>query len=304
MSVKKTPITLLLTVLLILTGCAGSLTRLEPASRKAQAEELAQSAGFSRVVWSSTPHPLWSYTRLTSAASSEVIYVYIEGDGVLQINQYGQSYLSNDPTPSPQLPLMLAAWHAQFAPQDSVVYMARPCQFTHYTREDKCIQMDWLKGRYGPKVVESFSTALDGLRAKVQRDVKFHLVGYSGGGTIAMLLANTREDIAQVTTLAANLDHETFFRLHQETYPPEPFDLIARPEKVAGTPQLHVVGGSDPIVPESIVQAYKSKLSAKGVLRGVEVERIEGQNHHNVPGWQKVWQQVLPQLRSTVIPAR
>ena len=293
---RKTSLPLLLTLLLILSGCAG-LSRLEPTSRVAQAEELAHSAGFSRVVWSSTPHPLWSYTRLKPEAASDIVYVYIEGDGVLQINQYGQSYLSDDPTSSPQLPLMLATWHGQFAPQDSIVYMARPCQFTHHSRQDKCTQMDWLKGRYGPKVAESFNTALDALRAKVQPNVKFHLVGYSGGGTIAMLLANTRDDIAKVTTLAANLDHETFFRLHQETYPPPAFDLLTHPARVAATPQLHVVGSKDPIVPEAVARAYMSKLSAQQAPRSAQVERVEGQNHHDVAGWQKVWQRLLPQVK-------
>ena len=283
-------------LLLILSACAGSLSRREPGGRVAQAEALAQSAGFVRMVLPSQPHPLWTYARLKAEAHPEVVYVYIEGDGVLQINQYGQSYLSEDPTPSPQLPLMLATWHGHFAPEDSILYMARPCQFTHHAGRDRCVQMDWLKGRYGPKAVESLSAALDAVQEKVRRPGKCHLVGYSGGGALAMLLANNRGDIVRVTTLAANLDYETFFKLHQETYPPPAFDLLKNPTQVAATPQYHIVGGADPIVPETLVRAYVAKLPVH--REGVEVEVVQGQNHKDVEGWQKIWQRLLPQLRA------
>ena len=287
---------LFLSLLLTLTSCAGPLSRREPASRIAQAQDLAQSGGFAQTVLPSQPHPLWSYMRLKPGAHSDTIYVYIEGDGVLQINQYGQSCLSEDPTPSPQLPLMLATWHGQFAPEDSIIYLARPCQFTYQARRDRCVQMDWLKGRYGSKALESFHSALDAVREKVHKPLKFHLIGYSGGGTLAMLLANTRKDIAHVTTLAANLDHETFFRMHQETYPPPAFDLVSNPSQIASIPQYHVVGAADPIVPESLLKAYLRKLPAE--RKAVEMEVIQGQNHRDVEGWQRIWQRLLPQLRT------
>ena len=296
---SRSTIPLLTALLLILCSCAGSLGKLEPTDRLAQANAQARSGGFSHVFWPSKPHPLWSYTRL-KGKGSDPVYVYIEGDGVLQIKKYGQTFLTDDPSPSPQLPLMLASWHANVEPEDNIVYMARPCQFTVTTGLDRCQKMDWLKGRYSPKSLESFNSALDALRLRLPPHATFHLIGYSGGGTLAMMLANERTDIARVTTLAANLDHEAFFKIHEETYPPPPFSVISHPEKISMIPQLHIIGTQDQIVPESITQAYLSKLKAYASNAPVHLKRIDGLDHHNVERWQKVWQELLSQVKKGV----
>ena len=42
---------------------------------------------------------------------------------------------------------------------------------------------------------------------KENRIKGIHLIGYSGGGAIAVLTASRREDVLSVRTIAANLDH-------------------------------------------------------------------------------------------------
>ncbi len=287
-------------LLVILSGCAGSFSKISPYERIAQANAEAERIGFTRIVWPSNPHPLWSYGRFDPPTPSDTVYVYMEGDGILQVNRYGQSYLSNNPTPSPQLPLLLAGLHAAYDPHDVITYIARPCQFTH-PEQDRCQPLNWLSGRYGPQVVKSYSSALDALRAKLKRNIKFHLIGYSGGGTIAMLLANERSDVVRVTTLGGNLDHEAFFAFHRdrkETYPPPPFNLLTHPEKISHIRQYHVVGKSDVIVPGVIAQAFMRKFRSQVPAGDAKIEFVEGQDHYNVEGWKKIWHRLLPQLKA------
>ena len=281
----------LLFPLLLLQACASSSGKLLPQDRVHEAEKIAQDAGLKRYVIPAMPQKIWSYLSPTWGESNlggSEATVYIEGDGVLQIASASGGALSNDPTPTPALPLILVADHVRSHPDHLVAYMARPCQYTLQTKQDRCQALDWLQGRYGDKAVSSLSNALDILKSK--RAISgFHLVGYSGGGTLAVKLARMRKDILSVSTLAANLDHGVFFKRHFETYPPALFDLIAGVDQGRPVQERHFVGGGDQIVFPEVAQTYLQKV--KQVMPGalVDVAVIPGLTHHDYERWRQLW---------------
>ncbi|MBN9565136.1 MAG: hypothetical protein J0G29_03435 [Alphaproteobacteria bacterium] len=282
--------------LLALQACAVSSGKLLPQDRVQEAEQIAQAAGFKRYVIPSSPNKIWSYLSPAwgqpDLAASEAT-VYIEGDGVLETPSRAGAFLSRDPTPTPPLPLLLAADHHRLKPNHLVAYIARPCQFTLQTKQDKCESLDWLKERYGDKALASLSNALDILKAK-QAISGFRLVGYSGGGTFALRLARTRTDVTSVATLAANLDHGVFFGRHFETHPPAPFDLVSGGIDLNRlVKEEHMVGGSDQIVFPEIAQTYLRKMKQMSPMAPVTVNVVPGLTHHDYEHWRKLWLKVL-----------
>lgn len=82
----------------------------------------------------------------------------------------------------------------------NVVYLARPCQ---YVWSPLCSDIYWTDRRFAVEVVEAMSAAIDRLILPGQ---KLHLVGYSGSGAVAVLVAARRPDVVSLRTIAGNLD--------------------------------------------------------------------------------------------------
>ena len=71
------------------------------------------------------------------------------------------------------------------------------------------------------------------------------LVGYSGGGTLAALLATRRQDVSRLVTVAGLLDHAAWtqaLRISPLTGSLNPADEWAQLRQI---PQVHYVGGKD-----------------------------------------------------------
>ena len=141
------------------------------------------------------PRPLQATTRL---------FIYIEGDGKAWKSR---RLPSDNPTPENPLGLKLALAH----PDDNVVYLGRPCQIAFHP--PTCDPSLWLGGRFSEKVVHLSNQAIDSLKQRFQAE-ELVLVGYSGGGAVAALVAATRDDIAGLISVASNLDHTTWTQHH------------------------------------------------------------------------------------------
>jgi hypothetical protein len=202
----------------------------------------------------------FSLTGVTSAVrhnpdhgDASVLTVYIEGDGRAWLTS---SIPSQDPSPRNYM-------MAQKALEDTQpsVYLARPCQFQK-TEELGCNSALWTSDRFSTGVVASYNQALDQL--KRQRGVQhFHLVGYSGGGAVAMALAGQRQDIDQVVTIAGNVDPLAWIELHNLTPLGDvvnPLDFAAR---LSSLPQRHFVGAKDKVVPPVLAKAFVQKIEAR-----------------------------------------
>ncbi len=84
------------------------------------------------------------------------------------------------------------------------VWLGRLCQYVR-DRDPACTPGDWTLDRFSPAAVRATNVALDQLKARAQ-SARIVLVGWSGGGTLAALVAAERSDIDALVTIAAPLD--------------------------------------------------------------------------------------------------
>src|SRR6185437_2332145 len=85
-----------------------------------------------------------------------------------------------------------------------VLYLGRPC-YLGLASSPECRPADWTFERYSARVVASLAAATNRFREREGRpDVV--LVGHSGGGTLAVLMAPQVQGLRAVVTIGANLD--------------------------------------------------------------------------------------------------
>ncbi len=195
---------------------------------------------------------LRSYTPREKTPTSE-LRVFVEGDGFAWERR---DRPSSDPTPITQTALSLVATSTQ----PNVVYLARPCQFVG-AESRNCDEKLWTNERYSEAVVASLDEALDDLKTEYGSD-RIILIGYSGGGTIAALLAARRPDVSGMVTLAAPLDIAAFTDFHHVTPMTGSLNPIDVAHALSDIPQIHIVGDQDKIVPPVLVQEFMQSLPA------------------------------------------
>jgi pimeloyl-ACP methyl ester carboxylesterase len=211
------------------------------------------------------------------AAGSRTLHVYIDGDG--------RPWSRGEPTadPTPRNPLVLRLMALDPAPS---LYLGRPC-YHGLAAAPPCAAAVWTAERYSPAVVASMATALR--RALRGRDVdRLVWVGYSGGGSLAVLLAPRFAETIGVITIAANLDIEAWADLHGYARLVGSLNPATQPPLPARIRQRHYVGGRDRVVPESIV--------SRGPIDPAGLVVIPGYDH--VCCWEAIWPGVLAEVSS------
>lgn len=211
-----------------------------------QADLLAGRAALTRETVDTDSFVLTAYRRLTRPDAP--LTVYIEGDGQAWISR---TEPSADPTPRHPVGLELAAAD----PGPNVVYLARPCQYTPMADNPRCAVDYWTGKRFAPEVIASLDQAIDHY-ARLVPGHGIALVGYSGGGALAVLIAARRHDVSSLRTVAGNLDHEAVNRLHEVSPMPDSANPIDVARQVAGIAQWHFSGGADRVVPPSIAERF------------------------------------------------
>ncbi|WPN44535.1 MULTISPECIES: alpha/beta hydrolase family protein [unclassified Pseudomonas] len=205
--------------------------------------------------------------------------VYIEGDGKAWRTR---TLPSDNPSPHQALGLTLAA----VDPAANVVYLARPCQFTPLVQSPRCDQAYWTDKRFAEEVVVAMNQAVSHYAARVPGQ-RIHLVGYSGGGALAVLIAARRQDIASLRTVAGNLDHAEVNRLHQVPAMPESLNAIDVADQIAAIPQIHFSGADDSVVPPVIAQHFVSATDNRCARSFI----VAGMNHES--DWARRWPELL-----------
>ncbi|WP_155976381.1 alpha/beta fold hydrolase [Novispirillum itersonii] len=215
----------------------------------------------------------WSYAKVdtgrfsVAAAFSSVpangrpLTVYLEGDGRAFS---GASTPSADPTPATPVALRMALLNPTPA-----AWVARPCQYTDSATAKGCAVAYWTSHRYAPEIIESIGRVVDDLKQRTGAQ-KVVLVGYSGGGAVAALLAARRTDVTGFVTVAANLDLGYWTRADNLAPLSGSLDPVDDAQRLRGIPQIHFVGGQDDVVPPAVVRSYLSKLGSPSNARLVE----------------------------------
>ena len=234
---------------LTLTGCSGL------PGRETKAQEIAEQAGFTNQTVSSGLFSLTAFHRLRDN-NHDLLVVYIEGDG-FAFQRKGR--LSADPTPQSTVALELAAKD----PHPSVIYIARPCQYLASDALKQCDPKYWSTHRYSEDVIAAIDSAIDHVASGYK---SIALVGYSGGGAVATLIAARRQDVAWLVTIAANLDHKTWTDLHQVTPLSGSLNAAEYAASIQSLPQLHLTGEADRIVPFEVTEAFLNRMTNRTVV--------------------------------------
>jgi hypothetical protein len=211
-------------------------TPAERADREASAlgyrREVVRGVGFDHVVyWGKGPGP----------APRELLHVYLDGDAA---PNRAARHFPADPTPAP--PLMLRWMEKDPGPS---VYLGRPC--AHGL--GPCAPEAWTLGRYGEPVLASLAAALERLRVEAGRP-GLALIGHSGGGTLAMLLAERVPEVTALVTVSANLDVAAWTEHHGYVPLEHSLDPARRPPLRGSILQIHLAGGRDRRVPPRLVR--------------------------------------------------
>lgn len=209
------------------------------------------------------------------------LHVYLEGDGNAWPTPYRRS---TDPTPLNPMALKLAARD----PGASVLYVARPCQFAESTALARCNPEFWTSRRYSPEVVAAVDRVLDWAQAGPGHERRIGLVGYSGGGTVATLVAAGRRDVAWLVTVAGNLDPGAWAAWHRVTPLRGSLTPLDVADGLRSVPQLHLQGANDSEVPPALATGYLKHFQG---VAGIRAEVIPDFDHACC--WQDRWPELL-----------
>ncbi len=259
-----------MSLLATLTGCAEM-------DRNANANSLGERAGLHREIIVTESFALTAFTRVSRPDAP--LHVYIEGDGQAWLSLTEPSL---DPTPHMAVGLALAAQD----PAPNVVYLSRPCQFTPMAMNPQCGIPWWTSKRYAPAVVQSMDEAVDKLVARTPGQ-RIDLIGYSGGGAVAVLIAAHRKDVESIRTVVGNLDTEFVNRLHDVSPMPQSENPIDYASQVATIPQVHFSGADDEVVPPSVAQRFVATVGT-GCARAVTVPGLA-----HASDWPSHWVSLL-----------
>jgi len=188
----------------------------------------------------------------TLPAQVHALRVYLGSDG----RPWHIRHPTADPTGSRSL-------SAELMVQDYLpaLYLGRPCYHGTAMRAP-CEPGLWTSGRYSETVITAMAGALDQLiRRYCVRELT--LVGYSGGGVLALLvgarLATDRPEKSlrlAVITVATNLDIQQWTRFHGHLPLDESLNPVVAVPSPAPFRQIHLAGRADQVVPVATIQRY------------------------------------------------
>lgn len=249
------PIVLLLMVVLLLGGCAGSTARFEA---------LRDSIGLQQQVVTADGFRLLLLERSLSASYGKVARVYIEGDGRPWVA--GGDLVAADPTPRKPLALELMAQDA-----NAVLYLGRPCYFIG-ADEAPCAPRFWTSHRYSSRVVSAMAGALRDWLKRRPSVQALSLVGYSGGGVLALLIGEEVPAVREVIAVATPLDHARWTSGHAYSPLTGSLNVASRRSWRADVRRLVVFGGADENVPYSMMKDALPPAAEVLLLPGVSHE--------------------------------
>lgn len=268
--------------LLSLAGCVD----FSPASRRQHAAGMAAASGWEALSLPAGRFVLAAFVPRQLHAA-DTLTVYIEGDGLAWLTR---SQVSSDPTPMQPVAFELALRQ----PAGAAAYLARPCQYVEGAEARSCRTAWWTGSRFAPDVITATGLAIDQLKQRFSAR-RLVLVGYSGGGAVAALVAARRHDVALLATVAGNLDTQAWARLNRITPLSDSLNPADAWASLSGTPQLHFTGADDHDVEPAVVYSYQSRFPAD---RRPVVQVIAGFDHHCC--WVQKWPALYPLLTAAL----
>jgi pimeloyl-ACP methyl ester carboxylesterase len=260
----------LVSALLILGACRSPQARIDELARRGSLErEVVTGASFQHVIY-----------RPREPRAGDELHVYLEGDGTPYI---ARALIAADPTPRAPLALEL-----MLEDPGPVLYLGRPC-YIGLAHDPPCEPAYWTLKRFSPEVVQSLAAALTRELESMPR-LHVTLIGHSGGAALALLVADRVPAVDRVITIAGNLDVDGWTRLHDYTPLRGSLDPMTSGLHRTDLTLVHLAGGADRNVPETLVRAAASRLGGTVVV-------IPGFDHGCC--WTKIWPEILRQSFSS-----
>jgi pimeloyl-ACP methyl ester carboxylesterase len=256
------------TCALIGAGCA---------SPERGADQIANRGGLQSLVIAGQGFQHRAYARVRG--SSGMLVLFVDSDGTPW--EASGTRVSADPTPTVPLALKLA-----IETPDSVLYLGRPCYFGAGPKTS-CPPSMWTARRYSEDAVNSMVTATTTF-AEAHGFSRVLLVGYSGGGTVAVLMAPRLHSAAGVITIAANLDTDAWTQWHRYAPLSGSLNPYLQPALPRSVPEWHLLAERDVNVPYATVERYLERVPAG------HIRRYPAFDHACC--WEKVWPSVLSQV--------
>lgn len=210
-------------------------------------DRLAAANSLRREVLTGTrfEHVIYANPAALHGPVRQRLFVYIDGDG----RPWGDSGRVPAADPTTGNPLALKLLLQTAAPS---VYISRPCYQDVVNL--RCGPTLWTSARYSQAVVDSMAAAVSQW-AQQQRYEALVFIGYSGGGTLAVLMGERLPSTAAVITLAGNLDIEAWTDHHG--YLPLSESLNPARSSIAHPwPEIHLLGAADSVVPPATTAGY------------------------------------------------
>jgi dienelactone hydrolase len=193
-----------------------------------------------------------------------VLTVVFEGDGAAH-DARGRP--TADPTPKHPVGLDIARRWPGDGPK---AWVGRLCQYVR-DRDPACAEADWTVGRFSEAAVAAADAAVDLLKARTGAE-RVVLAGWSGGGVIAVLVAQRRGDVAGVATFAAPLDLSAWTVSQGLTPLSASHDPAAEGWRGPPPPQVHMLGAFDPVAPPRLIQPAARRLAGSAGVVAVMPE--------------------------------
>lgn len=242
---------LLISILFFLfSGCINNIPT--PEERKNNALSLVKNSNFTEVDIETSTFPLFSLQNINNDCKNKNLKIYIEGDGLAWITR---NTISKDPTPTNSVTIKLMNQDTN----QCKLYIARPCQFI---TSSLCNKKYWTSHRFSSEVLNSFEESLEHIKNKYNNS-SFTLIGYSGGGAIATLLASKRDDINMIITIAGNLNIDKWTSMHNISKLEGSLNPSDYTKELENIEQYHLIGNQDNIVPKDVFFSYLSKFDRK-----------------------------------------
>jgi len=237
------------------------------------ANDIAKESNLKPILIPTSTFHLKGYFRFNNAKAP--LTIYIEGDGLAYLQR---NIPSSNPTPRNPLGLRLAAMDLG----ENVLYLARPCQYVSFKVERLCKVPYWTHKRFSNEVILAVNEAIEKMVSRAGVD-RIHLVGYSGGGAVAALVAARRIDVASLRTLAGYMDHVLLNRKVGVSPLKGSLDPIKQAPNLKRIPQIHYSGKKDKVIPKWVAKNFARAVGNKNCT----FVRLVNATHFK--GWEKVW---------------
>jgi len=163
------------------------------------------------------------------------------------------------------------------------LYITRPC-YQLVEMPPACDPDLWTSARYSNLIAKAMADAITQVADSLKPD-SLTLIGYSGGGVLALLAATHIDPPPRVITVASNLDTDAWTKFHGHLPLTRSSNPLLVLDKSSGSKHIHLMGGKDRVVPPSTVSRYQAAHPL------ATYRYFEGFDHRCC--WVKHWSDIL-----------